>query len=724
MVDNTGSSATITNNIVTGAGTINDIAQNGIQISRGANATFTGNTITGNSFHREGNAWDWGSAGILLYNAGNVTLAGGNTISDNDQNLYISGATSVTVGAEIIGPSSAPLDFGYNVINFTNIDLDLSDVTFDTTDNFEIEDRIWHGIDDPSLGLATWVPNNFFVTTLSGTIQTAVDAADDGDTVNVAAGTYIEEVVIDKPLSLVGPNAGINPYTGTRVAEAIIQPTQIGHDPYATCIAVLHVNDDNVTVDGITLDGNNPALTSGYLVNGIDVDACEGIVGFEGVEGIRIENNIAKNFRYTGIDFSNDVDNSATSGNYIRYNFLNNLGNDWGIGVVLYNNFYADVSYNVFEAVRVGVQTGNFHRSNPGTTASIHHNTISSWRRGIFHNLHYSDASAFTINSNTLTVINSTATARWDTIMLSSLQTGVDAIVTNNTIIGSDVTQMTVGYQVWNTSTAAEVTITGGSVSDADYGVWINNYAGYGPSNGASSTITVDEVSITRASLAGVYVQDDPLNTNGATVWARVINSPITFSANAVLVEGPDASATGMCNLISDNTAGVNNTTSTLLDFEKNWWGSPSGPAGVGLGSGGTVSANVDYKPWNLDTTCTSFASSILPVITEGASISVGMSANGTPDPFVLTLHATDVDSDVLTWDISSPADNGTASVSGTGNSMVIEYTPDLDYNGTDQFVVRVTDADGSFDTITVNVTITSVEPLTFIYYMPVLYRP
>ena len=49
------------------------------------------------------------------------------------------------------------------------------------------------------------------------------------------------------------------------------------------------------------------------------------------------------------------------------------------------------------------------------------------------------------------------------------------------------------------------------------------------------------------------------------------------------------------------------------------------------------------------------------PVITEGDSTSVIMNVNGSPTPFALTLHATDIDADTLTWSINSPASNGTA---------------------------------------------------------------
>ena len=50
MVDGIGSSAVITNNTGTGLGPVNFIAPNGIQVSRGATGTVTGNTISGNVY--------------------------------------------------------------------------------------------------------------------------------------------------------------------------------------------------------------------------------------------------------------------------------------------------------------------------------------------------------------------------------------------------------------------------------------------------------------------------------------------------------------------------------------------------------------------------------------------------------------------------------------------------------------------------------------------------
>jgi pectin methylesterase-like acyl-CoA thioesterase len=55
------------------------------------------------------------------------------------------------------------------------------------------------------------------------TIQAAVTAASAGDTINVCAGTYTENVSIDKRLTILGPNNSVAPGTAaTRVSEAVV----------------------------------------------------------------------------------------------------------------------------------------------------------------------------------------------------------------------------------------------------------------------------------------------------------------------------------------------------------------------------------------------------------------------------------------------------------------------------------------------------------------------
>ena len=100
-----------------------------------------------------------------------------------------------------------------------------------------------------------------------------------------------------------------------------------------------------------------------------------------------------------------------------------------------------------------------------------------------------------------------------------------------------------------------------------------------------------------------------------------------------------------------------------------------------------------------------SFTTSACPSITQGSSIGVVMSEDGSPTPFSLVLNA----SESVNWSISSQAANGTASVSaGAASSKSISYTPNANFSGGDSFIVQISD-NTTTDTITVNVTVNGV---------------
>src|SRR5690348_7546291 len=52
------------------------------------------------------------------------------------------------------------------------------------------------------------------------TIQGAVTAARTGDTIDVGPGTYHENILITKPVTLLGAQAGVDPITGLRTNPA------------------------------------------------------------------------------------------------------------------------------------------------------------------------------------------------------------------------------------------------------------------------------------------------------------------------------------------------------------------------------------------------------------------------------------------------------------------------------------------------------------------------
>ena len=56
--------------------------------------------------------------------------------------------------------------------------------------------------------------------------------------------------------------------------------------------------------------------------------------------------------------------------------------------------------------------------------------------------------------------------------------------------------------------------------------------------------------------------------------------------------------AGGSLNQLSGNVDGVNNQTATHLDFRQNWWGNASGPSDWSIGTGDSVSSDVQFFPW------------------------------------------------------------------------------------------------------------------------------
>lgn len=98
VVNGTGTTASVTNNSVSGLGPVVFIAQNGIQVSRGAVATVRGNDISDNFYTGEAGVgpnpggqnpegWEYFSTGLLLFEAGSGTKTSDNHFSGNQHNF-------------------------------------------------------------------------------------------------------------------------------------------------------------------------------------------------------------------------------------------------------------------------------------------------------------------------------------------------------------------------------------------------------------------------------------------------------------------------------------------------------------------------------------------------------------------------------------------------------------------------------------------------------------
>ena len=249
-IDVTGGSATITGNFIYDNTT-------GIRFTTGGHGSVTGNDFNGPTVLSVEQA-DNGTDLRLDDSAGTVTIGAGNHFAGDT--FYIDNQTT-TQNFDLTGANAQ---------------------TYDETSNFRIEDKMFHKMDDPAkaLGLITWVNGNLYVTE-AGTdhsIQRAIDIASDGNTVNVEAGTYVENVLVNKKITLDGVGSG-----GT-AADTIIAP---------------------VSGNGIELAASGASTSDRVVVKDLRVQgAANGIYVNSAVSHLTLDNVAAVNDTY-GIEIHN-----------------------------------------------------------------------------------------------------------------------------------------------------------------------------------------------------------------------------------------------------------------------------------------------------------------------------------------------------------------------------------------------------------------------------------
>ena len=222
------------------------------------------------------------------------------------------------------------------------------------------------------------------------TIQAAVNAANSGDTITVAAGTYSGGINIPVGLTLEGPNADINPnVTSTsRVAEAVIA----SGDPAFMINAT-----SPVTVSGFTFDGTGAPIKSGVagtaptLTDNIMENTTGGDGGlfFQDASTLALENNEFFNLdpnANDGVRIIGSDNGSVGTDVTISGNVWKNSPEQTGINAT---NIQGTVSGNTFD----GVADYALLISNNSANLTISSNTfenivttdqgVSTWGAGI-----------------------------------------------------------------------------------------------------------------------------------------------------------------------------------------------------------------------------------------------------------------------------------------------------------------------------------------------------
>jgi hypothetical protein len=609
VVDAPGTNGNITGNYIIGQNVPLVTAQNGIQLSRGATGTINGNIVTNNIWNKVEHPHEYTAAGILLYQAASVTSVSGNTLTGNECAISSSGSTGVT--------------YGVNTFSNNKIHLWL-DAAVDVNPANVYDKRV----DNPAITEAVF-----------GCIQYGIDEAASDNTLNASAGTFAENVIVHTSVSIFGPQSavsGCDPSRGT--GEAVVVPAV--SDVYGE---IFHVTASNVSIIGFTIDGDNPLLpVNGYGFGGADMHAAEGVTVYvTGINNLNVTNNVIKNLLYFGVTLYDYPAGVPSSGHVISYNKFQDLGtydpastmDYWGGGVLLYNNQYTEVSNNCMVNVRLGVQTGNFYQTNPGASSCqlITANTMETRRTGVFHNLHYSSASAITLSNNTITALANANETRWDGIALSSLS--VPSYSTNNIINGNGLTftNLSKGYEVWNVKNTYPASVSGGSVSGVDYGVFANNFEGYSSNGPDGAHAVISGMTITpKSGGKGIYALDSPSYTGSATtIEVEVTNNLITGGANGIVMAENHSGwvdAEIHDNNISGNSSyGILSTVSDAVNATCNWWGS----ADINVVKAEVSGSNVDYLPYLTSNACTPSTYGFYPTGTCVAPLSLKVMLQG-----------------------------------------------------------------------------------------------
>lgn len=201
-------------------------------------------------------------------------------------------------------------------------------------------------------------------------IQNGVDGGNAGDTVNVAAGKYVETIVIGKPLTLLG--AGQENVTVYPDSSDIGLPTP-EDPPSFRGSQMVAVQADKVTIDGFTFDGDNPDLTPAGTL-----DARNGIItnyNLGNWDSLTVSHCTVKNIYFrgiyatayssiTGIDFNhntvhNAIGDSMQSAGIMLWNGSGNIENnhctDVSLGIFLHTGSSGMVRYNQADSCDLGI---------------------------------------------------------------------------------------------------------------------------------------------------------------------------------------------------------------------------------------------------------------------------------------------------------------------------------------------------------------------------------
>jgi len=402
------------------------------------------------------------------------------------------------------------------------------------------------------------------------TIQDGVDAVADGGIVNVAAGTYSEQVIINKSLTLNGTGGPVvEPPVDLVSSLAVYKIEESSRDFYPMLFAYGGTDDGSgnitgpatieVTITGFDIDGNNSATASMFA-------------------GLLMRNCLASEVTYN--DF---------------FELLFSAGNPQTGGIVVYGNSNVLVDNNtVNDWTRVGIGILGDYDVLTDPTAVVSNNIVAgegplpygSWAQN---GIQLSGGSMGSISGNEVSDI------AYIPIDWAASGLTIDVAGTGIAVSGNNVHDCEAGIYASYTDA---LTIDNSNTFNQNEFIIILGGDGI---TVEGNSFTNNDQALYLADAINVTVSENTFSSNNYCIIADGVASNLDFIGNTITGSASTAfyideyygdeptDVTIRHNSISGNAYGVYNLTSVLTDAEVNWWGDPSGPA-----TGTTITGRLD----------------------------------------------------------------------------------------------------------------------------------
>ena len=391
------------------------------------------------------------------------------------------------------------------------------------------------------------------------TIQEGVNESVDGDTVQIAAGTYEEQIDIAKSIDIVGAGVGqtviLSPPAALMQDKFDFTSTLVEHP-------IVFVHDTaTVNISDLTVDGDNRG--------GVPCD------GFYAIVYLRAGGSV-DSVRATGIT-STPFSGCQTGRALVNYNF-DNLARTWSL-----TNSQAD-----------DFQKGGIEVRGNNLTSTIEGNTVIG-------------AGPQTDIAQNGIVVRNQALVRDNT---------VQDLLCNQASCGANILTQAFSSAMFLGAGSAGAELDGNTITNSD--VAISN-GGNVP--GDVGTKSIHDNTITGNRYAGIFTYDGTLNLDrnlvsgsdtgifaesfeaGATDYVAVVNGASNNIVNNDLGVRVYENVPGATDPVIDlnynrifgNTVGASSNSTGSSDLQWNWWGCNGGPTEAGCDS---VTGTIDFNPW------------------------------------------------------------------------------------------------------------------------------